>query len=161
MHWLSDPLVKISANTLNPKPEELGSWNVERIFILYYVSCVMCHFSCVMCHVSCVMCHVSYVACRVSSVTCHLSLTQTATATDPPPANSPFVQSRLVHKDPQIQKNIEKKKNIWNEKILKRSRGMPILAVRSLSRSLQFTKKRVFRDGTYKQKDRRLTYNAT
>ena len=129
--------------------------------VMCHVSCVMCHLSCVMCHVSCVMCHVSYVACRVSSVTCHLSQTQTATATDPPPANSPFVQSRLVHKDPQIQKNIENKKNIWNEKILKMSRGMPILAIRSLSRSLQFTKKRVFCDGTYKQKDRRLTYNAT
>ena len=45
-----------------------------------------------MCHMSCVTCHISCVTCCVSSVTCHLSLTQTATATDPPPAKGAFPQ---------------------------------------------------------------------
>ena len=31
-----------------------------------------------------------------------MSLTPTATATDPPPANSPTMHSRMVHEDPQI-----------------------------------------------------------
>ena len=39
---------------------------------------------------------------QVSCVTCHMSLTQTATATDPPPANSPTMHIRMVRKDPQI-----------------------------------------------------------
>ena len=47
----------------NTKPEELESWNFERIFIPHYVSCVMLHMSCVTCHLSCVKCHVSPVTC--------------------------------------------------------------------------------------------------
>ena len=49
----------------------------------------------------CVTCHLSGVMCQVSRVTCHLSLTPTATATDPP-ANSPIMHSRLVCEDPNI-----------------------------------------------------------
>ena len=65
--------------------------------VTWHMSCVMCHVSCVMCHVSCVMCHVSCVLCPVSRVTCHLSLMPTATATDPLPANSLIIHSRLAH----------------------------------------------------------------
>ena len=43
-----------------------------------------------------VRCHVSCVTCRVSPVTFHMSLTPTATATDPPPANSPKMHSRML-----------------------------------------------------------------
>ena len=53
------PSSKYLLNTLIPKPEELGSWNFETMFIPLYVSCVTCHMSRVMCHVSCVTCHVS------------------------------------------------------------------------------------------------------
>ena len=44
--------------------------------------------------------HVSHVTCHMSPVTCHLSLTQTATATNPAPANYPPMHSRVVRKDP-------------------------------------------------------------
>ena len=46
--------------------------------------------------VSGVRCHVLCVTCCMSPVTCHMSLTQTATATDPPPANSPSMHSRML-----------------------------------------------------------------
>ena len=68
--------------------------------------------------------------CRVSPVTCHFSLTPTATATDPPTANFPIMHSRLVCKEPQTHL------------------GMAILAIHSSTRSLQSTRKQVFRDGT-------------
>ena len=48
-------------------PEELGSWNFERIFTPPL--CVTCHISCVMCHVLGVRCQVSRVRCHVSGVT--------------------------------------------------------------------------------------------
>ena len=101
----------------------------------------ICHVSGVTCHTSHVMCHVSCVTCRVSPVTCHLSLLLTATATDPPPANSSIMHSRLVHKDPKTQNKSKCNKNNNNPKM---SRGMPILAIHSSSRSLQSTRKRVF-----------------
>ena len=44
---------------------------------------------------ACVMCH-------LLPVTCHVKLTQTATATDPPPANSPTMHGRVIHKHPKI-----------------------------------------------------------
>ena len=34
---------------------------------------------------------------KVSDVACHLSLTPTATSTDPPPSNSPIIHSKLAH----------------------------------------------------------------
>ena len=49
-------------------------------------------------YMSPVTCHMSCVTCFLSPVTCHMSLTQTATATDPPPANSPLFHSKLVCK---------------------------------------------------------------
>ena len=61
-----------------------------------HVSCVICHVSYIMCHMSCVICHMSHVACHLSPDTCHLILTPTATATDPPPANSATMHSTLV-----------------------------------------------------------------
>ena len=42
-------------------------------------------------HILLVLCQMSRVTCRVSPVTCQLSLTPTATATDPPPGNSPIM----------------------------------------------------------------------
>ena len=42
--------------------------------------------------------------CNMSRVTCHLSLTPTATVTDPPPTNYPTVDGRLVCKDPKTDK---------------------------------------------------------
>ena len=48
------------------------------------------------------MCHVSCIVYHMSPVTCHMRLTPTATATDPAPANSPTIYSRMDCKDPQI-----------------------------------------------------------
>ena len=64
-----------------------------------------------MCHISCVMCHVSNVLCHMSSVhvMCHLSLKPTAT--DPPPANSPTMNSRLILRDPKNTKKIQNATN--------------------------------------------------
>ena len=73
---------------------------------------VMCHMSHVRCHVSCVMCHMSGVTFHLSPITCHLSQTVTATATDPPPAYTPIMHSRLVCKDPQNLKNVKSQKII-------------------------------------------------
>ena len=53
--------------------------------------------------------HMSPVTCHVSHVTCHMLLMPTATATDPPRANSPTVLSRVVGKYPK-KKNFEKRK---------------------------------------------------
>ena len=74
----------------------------------------MCYMSHVMCHVSHVTCHVSCVMCRMLRVTCHLSLTPTAiaTATDPTPAISPLMHSRLVFKDPKTQKKSKRKQSL-------------------------------------------------
>ena len=80
--------------------------------------------------------------------TCHLSLTPTATATNPPPANSPIIMhSRLVCKDPKTRNNFKRQKSSKRQK-LKMSRGMPILVIYSLTRSLQFTGKQGFQEGT-------------
>ena len=57
-------------NIINPKPLELDSWNFERMFTLYHVSCVTWHVSPVTCHVSHVTCHVSPVTCHMSFVFC-------------------------------------------------------------------------------------------
>ena len=43
-----------------------------------------------------VTCQWLRLTCYVSPVTCHISLTSTATATDPPPANSPIMHSRML-----------------------------------------------------------------
>ena len=59
---------------------------------------------------SCVNCHMSGATfvCCVSRVTYCLSLTPTATATNPPPDNSPDMHSRLVCKDkPQTVENTQ------------------------------------------------------
>ena len=68
---------------------------------LYQVSYVSCHVSRVMCHISRVACYLSLVTCCMLPVACHMSLTPTATATDPPHANSSTLHSRMVCKDPQ------------------------------------------------------------
>ena len=55
-----------------------------------------------MCHVSSVTCHMSYVICQMSHFTCHMSLTPTATAMDPPLANSPTMHCRIVCQEQDI-----------------------------------------------------------
>ena len=63
IHWFIDSFInwvilesKYLPNTINPNPEELGSWNFERMFFPHYASCLTCHVSCVMCHLSHVKC---------------------------------------------------------------------------------------------------------
>ena len=51
--------------------------------------------------------------CHVSSVTCHLSPMAIATATDPPPANSPTMHSRLVHQDRTKNNETKSKPKKW------------------------------------------------
>ena len=105
---------------------------------LSHVTCDISHVTCdishVMCHSARFMphCHVSHVTCQ-----CHLSLTPTATVTDPPPANSPTMPSMLICKDPKTQKINLNTKNHGNCKNKNMSRGMPILAILSSTRSLK------------------------
>ena len=68
----------------------------------------MCYASRVTWYVSRATCHVLCVTCHLIPVTYHLSLIPTAT--DPHPANSPTMHSRLVHKN-QKPKKVEKRKN--------------------------------------------------
>ena len=84
-----------------------------------HMSCVTFHVSCVTGCVSQVMCHVLHVMCRESPVTCHMSLTPTATATDPPTAKSPTMQNRLVCKDPKTRKKFNMQKIIKTAKTQK------------------------------------------
>ena len=60
IHSLSQPFPPDIPNIINHKLEELGRWNVERMFTPHNVSKVTCRMSHVTCHVSCVMCHVSH-----------------------------------------------------------------------------------------------------
>ena len=57
IHWVVLKS-KYFPNTVNPKPEELGSWNFERMFIPPHI---MCHVSCVTGHLSPVTFQMSYV----------------------------------------------------------------------------------------------------
>ena len=104
--------------------------------VIFYKQNVMCNM-----HGSVVMCLVSGVRCRMWRINCHLSIMPTVTATDPPPANSPIMHSRLVPKDP--------KKNQRKKGRRKISRCMSIETIRSLTRSLQSTRKRAYWDGTH------------
>ena len=47
-----------------------------------------------------VICHMLCITCCVSPFTCHMPLTLKATVADPPPANSPTMNTRLILKDP-------------------------------------------------------------
>ena len=49
INCLSDGLWKYIQNLVNPKPEEVESWKLRRMFIPHNVSHVMCHLSCVTC----------------------------------------------------------------------------------------------------------------
>ena len=53
-----------------------------------------------MCHMSHIMCYVSHVTCHLLRVTCLLSLTPTAS--DPLPANTSHMHSRLVCKEQKV-----------------------------------------------------------
>ena len=74
------------------------------------------------------MCHMSGVMCCLTSFTCHLSLMPTATATNPPTANSPIIHSRLVCNEEKKQKKFKTQKNLQNGNNWKMSRGKPKLA---------------------------------
>ena len=63
----------------------------------------------IMCHMSHITCHMSHVRFRIESqITCHLSLMPTATALYLPPANFPFMHSRLVPKTSKPEKMLER-----------------------------------------------------
>ena len=117
----------------------------------------MCHvsrLSCVMCLMSHVICHVSRVTCRLSPVTCHLSLTPKATSIDPPPDNSRIMHTTVgwFAKSQKPKNKLKMPKIIESTSIFKKkSRGIPIFAIRSLNRSLQSTGMQVFCDGTHRQ----------
>ena len=93
-----------------------------------------------------VMCQASRVTCHKSCVACHLSLLPTATATDPPPADSPTMHNRLVLKD-QTTQTIKNSKSHQNRKTTKISRSMPTLLICSLTRSVLSTRKQVSKHG--------------
>ena len=52
---LGHPFVQNLQYTLNPKPKELRSWNLERMFTPHHVSHVRCHLSGFRCQVSSVL----------------------------------------------------------------------------------------------------------
>ena len=70
---------------------------VAKFFIIFFENML-----CVMCHMSGVRCQVSHFLFHVSRGTCHMSLSPTATATDPSAANSYTIHSRMVCKDPNL-----------------------------------------------------------
>ena len=128
-HWISQPVRIISTNTkMDKERQKRQQQNIT------------CHVSHASCHVSCAMCHISCVA-------CHLSLTATATATNPPPANSPIIHNRLVYKI-QKPKTFKTKKNqtkkIYIYIYISLCDGRPIFAIRPLSRGLQSIGKGIF-----------------
>ena len=82
------------------------------------------------CRLSPVTCHLS-----LSYLTCHLSYTPTATYTDHPPTNSPTMHGKLFCKDPEIWNKVTTPKIITGKTA--KFNGMPILAIRSTTRSLQ------------------------
>ena len=69
-----------------------------------------------MCHMSHVMRHASSVTGHMSPVTCKLSLIPAAKASDPTPANSPSMHSRLVRKDQKTEKMSKRKKSLKQQK---------------------------------------------
>ena len=131
--------VDISTNTME-RNRKRG--RKENKYIMCHVSFVMCHVLHATCHVSYVMCQMSCVAFHLSPFTCHLSLTPTVKATDPSHANSPTMRSRLVCKDPKLRKILRPKK-LFNRQEPKNV-GRPILAICSVTRSLQSTGKQGF-----------------
>ena len=97
----------------------------------------------------------SPVTCHLSLSPVHLSPTPTARATNPPPAKSPTMNSRLVQQDrssvtePQKPKHVKPKK--WctpNKKF-----SYVILAIQSSTRSLQLSWFQLPRETTHKKTD--------
>ena len=87
IHWFSDPFPPNLQNIINHKPEELGSWNFERMFTPHNMSQVTCCMSRVMCHVSHVTCCMSCVTCHVLCVTkCWSLLVEGLLSTGPTPS---------------------------------------------------------------------------
>ena len=94
----------------------------------------------------------SHVTCHISPVTCHLSPTPilTATVTDPPPAKPPTMHNRLVRQKlkPKKPKRFQTSKNKFLNFHKKNFLSFAILAIRSLSRSLQSTRIQSPTEGT-------------
>ena len=113
----------------------------------------------VTCQVTRVMCHVSYITFHVSCVACHLSITPTASATDPPPANSPNMHSRLVPKDPKTLKKFK------TQKIIKTAKTRKCLGYANISDALFDQKFPIYREAGFPrwhtQTHRQLTVIAT
>ena len=82
----------------------------------------------------------------MSTITCQLPLTQTATGTDPLPANSITMHSRLVWEDPKTPPK-KSKANAIVETLNKIYYSKTKLVVRSSTKRLQFTGKRGFQGG--------------
>ena len=120
--------------------------NYYNYYKKFHVSCVTFRVSHVTCHMSSVTCHMPCVTFHVSPVPCHLSLTLTAIANNPPPANSPIM---LVRKDPKT-----KKKGYFFYFFYLKTKTQQCLDVsqyqrlRPLTTSLQSTGRRLFRDST-------------
>ena len=62
---VSQPFPPNLQNIINRKPEELGSWNFERMFTPHNMSHVTCRMSRVTCHMWHVTCHMSHVTCCI------------------------------------------------------------------------------------------------
>ena len=97
----------------------------------------------------------SLFTCHVSCVACHLSPVSNTNSQSHRP--STIMHSRMVYKDTLIRKMSKRKKNLWNNKNPTTSRGLPIIAIRSLTRSFQFTRKRVFCNDTKTHTDNSWT----
>ena len=97
----------------------------------------------------------SCITCHVTCVTCHLSLTPTATATNPSPANSPTMQCRIVYSN----KNIY----IWSIETFKKNSFL--LATSSdvlFDQNIQSTGKWGFQERTHdKQTNKHLDTSLT
>ena len=117
-HWISQPVRLVA-----PIPKQT---EIDKRKILDFT-----------CHMSRVTSHVSHIVCRLSPTT---------TVTDPPPANYPIMHCRLVCKE-QTTRKFQNAKKILKQQKPETSWGMPILAIRSSTRSLE-TGVWVFYDGT-------------
>ena len=106
-----------------------------------------------------VTCHVSCVTCHMSLTTRHqpLSLPPTVIVVYPPPANCPLCSTVCWFSKTQNHEEISKHNQIIETTRTKNSRCIPILAIRSLTRSLQSTRKLGFRDGTHTETEGRFS----
>ena len=132
------------------KMDRNGQKGRRRKHILFYLF--------VLCQLSHVMFHMSYVVCRVSGVTCHLRqqpqilplitpplcIIQDPFFLPPPPSYKSQHFAGLVGLQRPKNQKVSKPKNSWNNKNPKMSWAMPMLTIRSSTRSLHFIRKQGF-----------------